>query len=73
MEQYAEEIDTLYAAVDESGQDDISGPTEWTLESTADFLRKVIAKTMKRNSKELTDTVDLFEIGLDRFVVYTML
>lgn len=68
LEQYAEEIDALYAAVDESGQDDISGPAEWTLESTLDFTRKVVARMIKKSSKELVDTSDLFESGLDRSV-----
>ena len=68
LEQYAEEIDALYAAVDESGQEDISGPADWTLDNSLDFARKVIEKTMKKNSKELADSADLFEFGLDRFV-----
>ena len=68
LEQYSDEIDALYAAVDESGQEDISGPATWSLESALDFTRQVVAKTMKKNGKELTNTIDLFEFGLDRFV-----
>lgn len=68
LEQYTEEIDALYAAVDESGQEDISGPAEWTLENALYFIRKVVSRTMKKSSKELSDSSDLFEFGLDRLV-----
>lgn len=68
-EQYTEEIDVLYTAVSESGQEDIHGPEEWTLNSVLNFTRKVVARTMKKNSKELIDTADLFEFGLDRLVL----
>lgn len=67
-EQYTEEIGALYAAVDESGQENISGPADWTWDNSLDFTRKVIEKTMK-NSKELADSADLFEFGLDRLVL----
>ena len=66
--QYTEEIDALYSNVDESAQEDIPGPTDWSLVNTEEFVRKVIEKTMKISGQNLTESADLFEFGLDRYV-----
>lgn len=67
LEQYTEEIDGLYKAVDESAQEDISGPTDWSMDSTMNFVRNAVEKTMKKGGRDLGDSADLFEFGLDRY------
>lgn len=66
LEQYTKEIDDIYASVDESAQEDISGPVDWSIANTIDFVRKAVEKTMKNGRNDLTDNADLFEFGLDR-------
>ncbi|THH09230.1 hypothetical protein EW145_g2182 [Phellinidium pouzarii] len=65
LDQYAAEIDAIYAAVDESAQNDIPGPTDWSTTNAKEFVRQVVEKTMKKNHHEISDNVDLFEFGLD--------
>lgn len=66
LEQYTEEIDALYKAVDESAQEDISGPVDWSIDNAIVFVRNAVEKTMKKGGRDLTDSADLFEFGLDR-------
>lgn len=42
LEEYAEETDTLYAAIDESSQEDIPAPTDWHFDNTEVFVRQVV-------------------------------
>lgn len=66
---YDDEIDALYAAVQETTQPHISAPTNWTLPSTLMFIRIIVTEVLKR---EIPDDKDLFESGCDRqaFVLY---
>lgn len=66
LEQYAEDIDALYAAVDESAQEDIPAPVDWSFDNTQEFVGQVVQRTMKANVRELSGSSDLFEVGLDR-------
>lgn len=66
INEYAEEIDALYASVDESSQDAIPSPSEWSLAPVIEFVRKVIEHTMNAERKMVSDDTDLFEFGLDR-------
>ncbi|EJC99103.1 acetyl-CoA synthetase-like protein [Fomitiporia mediterranea MF3/22] len=65
LDDYAAEIESAYAAVDESSQDDIPGPTDWTLTSTEKFIRTVVERTMKTQNECILNDADLFELGLD--------
>lgn len=60
---YENEIDELYAAVQETTQPHISVPTTWTHSSTLNFVRNNVAEVMKR---EIPDDDDFFESGCDR-------
>lgn len=60
---YADEIDAVYAAVQETTQPHISIPSEWTHSSTLTFIRIIVAEVLKR---EIPDDEDLFESGCDR-------
>lgn len=70
IKEYEAEIDAAYAAVNESSQDDIPAPLSWNLSSTKQFVRQVVGNTMKTGGKVASDDVDLFQMGLDRFVSY---
>ncbi|KAI5121945.1 hypothetical protein M0805_002017 [Coniferiporia weirii] len=65
LDKYAAEIDAIYAAVDESAQDDIAGPVDWSVPNTTDFVGKVIEKTLKKSGGNIPEDADLFEFGLD--------
>lgn len=67
LEQYTEEIDALYKAVDESAQEGITGPADWSAGNSVEFVRKAVEKTMKEGGRDWADSADLFEIGLDRY------
>lgn len=60
---YEDEIDALYAAVQETTQPHISPPPEWSQANTISFIRIVVAEALKR---EISDDDDLFENGCDR-------
>lgn len=65
VKMYTEEIEALYNAVEESSQGDIQAPTEWTEEATKEFVRKNVWNVMR---KEVSDDVDIFQHGCDRYV-----
>ena len=60
---YEDEINTLYDTVAESTQSSIPTPDVWDLVATTDFVRDVVGKVMRR---PVTDDGDLFENGCDR-------
>lgn len=60
---YAPEIDELYATVDESMQRDITPPLEWTAENSRAFVREIVGGVLKQ---PLGDEDDLFLHGCDR-------
>ena len=67
INEYEAEIDATYAAVEESSQENISAPTDWSVTNVINFVREVVLRTMKGNTSALNDDVDLFEMGLDRY------
>ena len=66
IKEYEAEIDAAYAAVEESSQDDIAVPADWSIPNVTDFVREVVIRTMKRSISAVSDSADLFEMGLDR-------
>ncbi len=60
---YAVEIDELYATVDETMQQDITPPVDWTAENSIAFVREVVVGVLKSS---LRDEDDLFLHGCDR-------
>ncbi|KAH8110877.1 acetyl-CoA synthetase-like protein [Phellopilus nigrolimitatus] len=65
IKEYDSEIDAAYKAVDESAQDHIVGPEDWTLSHTTEFVRQIVLQTMKKENGAIADDADLFEHGLD--------
>lgn len=63
LERYKEEIDALYAGIEESAQSDIVAPSHWDPEATKDFIRTVVQKVLL---KPLDDESDIFRSGCDR-------
>ncbi|KAM5532280.1 hypothetical protein V8D89_014038 [Ganoderma adspersum] len=62
LKDYQEEINTLYAVVEESAQSDVVSPAEWNYESTRAFLRTVVEKVLR---KSILDGADFFRNGCD--------
>ena len=60
---YADEIAALYAAVADSTQSTIPSPKEWDSVSILDFVRAVVNSVLKHGVK---DDVDIFQYGCDR-------
>lgn len=61
---YEDEIDALYAAIQEAAQPHISSPTEWSQTSTISFIRIVVTEVLKR---EISDDEDFFASGCNRY------
>ena len=62
---YQQEIDELYAAVEETTQVELSPPTAWDLGSVTSYVRAVVNKVLK---EAVGDTDDIFLKGCDRLV-----
>ncbi|OCH88269.1 hypothetical protein OBBRIDRAFT_836723 [Obba rivulosa] len=56
---YSEEIDAVYAAVENSSQTDLAAPSQWTRGSAANFLKSVVDKILPNS---LRDDDDLFQM-----------
>lgn len=66
IKEYEEEINAIYAAVDESAQtDDVVPPSTWDFLSTLEFIRVVVGRVVKAS---LEDADDMFQKGCDRCV-----
>ncbi|KAH8110853.1 acetyl-CoA synthetase-like protein [Phellopilus nigrolimitatus] len=65
IKEYDGEIDAAYKAVDESAQENIADPEDWTLSHTTEFVRQIVLQTMKKENGAVADDADLFEHGLD--------
>ena len=62
---YEPEIDALYDTVAESTQASIPTPEIWDIVATTGFVRDVVGKVLRT---PVTNDVDLFENGCDRYV-----
>lgn len=63
LEDYKDEIDALYNAVEESAQSNIPPPARWDIGSATDFVRAVLGKVMVH---AVQDGDDIFQHGCDR-------
>lgn len=63
LNDYRDEIDAVYAAVAESAQSDIPGPTTWNTANVQAFLRVVVERVLR---KPIADEADFFRNGCDR-------
>ncbi|KAL5513471.1 hypothetical protein ACEPAH_3870 [Sanghuangporus vaninii] len=62
IEDYAEEIDAIYAAVEESTQANIPLPPSWSFKHALEFTRKTVQGVLKSS---IGDDADLFRHGCD--------
>ncbi|KAI0691830.1 hypothetical protein BC835DRAFT_1278821 [Cytidiella melzeri] len=62
LDEYAPEIDALYAAVEESTQADIPSPQLWDSAGTTEFVRTVVNKVL---SRPVSDSQDIFQHSCD--------
>lgn len=66
LQEYNDEIESLYASVEDSTQADITAPLEWTPALTRDFIRKVVHSVL---TEHVRDQDDLFQHGCDRYAM----
>ncbi|KAF8311061.1 acetyl-CoA synthetase-like protein [Clavulina sp. PMI_390] len=62
VEEYTEEIDAAYAALEAGTSTDVEAPATWDKESTLDYVRKVVHKVMEA---KVEDGDDIFQHGSD--------
>lgn len=63
LKEYHDDIEALYAQVEQTTQSDVVAPVKWDIESTRAFVRTVVQRVVKRS---LGDDADLFRNGCDR-------
>lgn len=63
LKDYHDDIEALYAQIEQSAQSDVVAPVNWDIESTRVFVRTVVQRVVKRS---LSDDADLFRNGCDR-------
>ena len=61
---YADEIDALYARVEQSSQIDLSPPADWSMDSARSFIKEAVKRIMRMPT--LGDEDDIFVQGCDR-------
>ena len=64
-EDYADEIEHAYTAVEEASNKDISPPVSWEKADCLAFARSLVTAILERR---LDDSDDIFQHGADRFV-----
>ncbi|KAJ3897995.1 hypothetical protein F5879DRAFT_910286 [Lentinula edodes] len=62
LNQYEEEIEAVYKAVEETTQSDIPAPVEWNPLSTKSFVRTIVTQVLSHTVK---DGDDIFQYGCD--------
>ena len=64
LEEYAQEIEAVYKAVENITQTDVPIPETWDADSTLVFVRAVVRSTLQRS---VADGADIFRNGGDRY------
>ncbi|KIP01948.1 hypothetical protein PHLGIDRAFT_319891 [Phlebiopsis gigantea 11061_1 CR5-6] len=59
---YADEIEALYAAADEATEDDLSPPSNWSYDAAKEFIRAVVTRVLEHS---VNDNDDIFQHGCD--------
>ncbi|EKM51191.1 uncharacterized protein PHACADRAFT_263199 [Phanerochaete carnosa HHB-10118-sp] len=62
VNEYAEEIEALYAAADEASEDDLVPPSSWAYEPAKEFVRAVVTRVLEHG---VGDNDDIFQHGCD--------
>ena len=63
LQDYKDEIEALYDAVEQSSQGDILAPSSWNSDGVKEFLGKIVERVLGRS---LPEDADLFRHGCDR-------
>lgn len=63
INEYEEEINALYDAVDETTQADLLPPRSWSPPDSKEFIRTVVRRVLDH---AIGDSEDLFQRGCDR-------
>ena len=63
ISEYRDEIEALYATVEETAQAHLPPPRSWSLTDAIDFVRSVVHQVM---TTRVSDVADLFQNGCDR-------
>lgn len=66
LQQYSEEIEAIYRAVESSAQSDVPLPVSWDATTTLEFVRAIVKDTLSRS---FADDADIFRNGGDRLVL----
>jgi hypothetical protein len=64
LAKYEIEIDELYRAIEESSLDAPEPPSEWTPETTLEYVRAIVYAALQQS---LEETDDFFQHGCDRY------
>ncbi len=64
LKEYHDDIEALYAQVEQTAQSDVAAPVNWDVENTRAFVRTVVQRVMQRT---LSEDADLFRNGCDRY------
>lgn len=72
LNEYEAEINAAYDAVAESSQSHIRVPDTWNVEDIEDYVSRVVTEVMEEPEGKLDHHQDLFEVGLDRWVIMTL-
>lgn len=70
INEYEDEINATYEAVEDSTQPELSAPSNWDAKSTLEFMRDVIQRVM---DVPLEDEDDVFLHGCDRYAIILFL
>ncbi|RPD67101.1 acetyl-CoA synthetase-like protein [Lentinus tigrinus ALCF2SS1-7] len=62
LREYQDDIEALYAQVEQTAQSDVAAPQTWDVGSTRAFVRTVVERVVQRS---LADDADLFRNGCD--------
>ncbi|TFK82377.1 acetyl-CoA synthetase-like protein [Polyporus arcularius HHB13444] len=62
LKEYHDDIEALYAQVEQTAQSDVAAPVNWDVENTRAFVRTVVQRVMQRT---LSEDADLFRNGCD--------
>ena len=62
IDNYADEIEALYAAADDASEDDLAPPSSWAYDAAKEFVRAVITRVLEHS---VNDDDDIFQHGCD--------
>ena len=55
IDNYADEIEALYAAADDASEDDLAPPSSWAYDAAKEFVRAVITRVLEHSVNDDDD------------------